>query len=94
MVEKELGFIKNGEINLEAEYFQSYKDIKYPTVLICHPHPEYGGNMYNNVISGVYDTLIQNDISCLRFNFRGVGKSTGTHSDGSGESSDVLEFPF
>ena len=89
MVEKELRYIKNGEIILEAEYFQSNKDIKYPTVLICHPHPEYGGNMYNNVVSGVFNTLIQNSISCLRFNFRGVGKSTGDHSEGSGELSDV-----
>ncbi len=89
MVEKELLYIKNGEIILETEYFQSNNDIKYPTVLICHPHPEFGGNMFNNVVSGVFNTLIQNSISCLRFNFRGVGKSTGTHSEGSGELSDV-----
>jgi len=89
MVGKELLFIKSNEIELEAEYFQSKSRINIPVVLICHPHPQYGGNMYNNVVSGVFNKLTDNDIPCLRFNFRGVGKSTGIHSGGSGELSDV-----
>ncbi|MFX1567303.1 MAG: alpha/beta hydrolase [Promethearchaeota archaeon] len=89
MVGKELLFIRNNEIELEAEYFQSKGNPKSPVVLICHPHPQYGGNMHNNVVSGVYNKLIKNDIPCLRFNFRGVGKSTGNHSDGIGELNDV-----
>ena len=89
MVGKELLFIKNNEIELEAEYFHSKNKSNIPVVLICHPHPQYGGNMYNNVVSGVFNKLTNNDISCLRFNFRGVGKSTGNHSGGSGELSDV-----
>ncbi|MFX0076258.1 MAG: alpha/beta hydrolase [Candidatus Hermodarchaeota archaeon] len=89
MVGNELLFIRNNEIELEAEYFNSKNKAENPVVLICHPHPQYGGNMFNNVVSGVFNKLKQKDISCLRFNFRGVGKSTGTHSDGSGELSDV-----
>ncbi len=89
MVEKELLFIRYNEINLEGEYFKSKSLIQNPVVLICHPHPQYGGNMHNNVVSGIFDKLINNDISCLRFNFRGVGRSTGIHSDGLGEMSDV-----
>ncbi|MFX0038625.1 MAG: alpha/beta hydrolase [Promethearchaeota archaeon] len=89
MVEKEKLFIKNNKIKLEAEYFLSKTNVKNPLVLICHPHPQYGGNMYNNVVSGVFNKLIENDISCLRFNFRGVGRSTGSHSDGTGELEDV-----
>jgi len=46
--------------------------------------------MHNNVVSGVFNKLVENEISCLRFNFRGVGKSTGNHSDGDGELSDVI----
>ena len=45
--------------------------------------------MYNNVVSEVFDIFKNNDISCLRFNFREVGKSTGKHSSGRGELSDV-----
>ena len=89
MVEKEILFIKNNELKLEAEYYQSKTNKKIPVVLICHPHPQYGGNMYNNVVSGVFNKLVSNDISCLRFNFRGVGKSNGTDSDGTGELADV-----
>ncbi len=89
MVEKEKLFITNNEIKLEAEYFLSQNDIINPVVLICHPHPQYGGNMYNNVVSGVFNKLIEHSISCLRFNFRGVGRSFGNHSDGTGELDDV-----
>jgi len=89
MVGNELLFIRNNEIELEVEYFNSKTNAENPVVLICHPHPQYGGNMYNNVVSGVFNKLIKNDITCLRFNFRRVGKSTGSHSDGQGELSDV-----
>ena len=39
MVEKELLFIKNNEIELESEYFRSKSKLN-PVVLICHPHPQ------------------------------------------------------
>ena len=89
MVRKELLFIRNDELELEAEYFESKSNRQNLTVLICHPHPQYGGNMHNNVVSGVFNKLMKIDISCLRFNFRGVGRSTGNHSNGTGELSDV-----
>ena len=89
MVEIEKLFISNNEIELESEYFQSKLNKDEPIVLICHPHPQFGGNMFNNVVSAVFNILIKNDISCFRFNFRAVGQSTGTHSNGRGELSDV-----
>lgn len=89
MVGKELLFIRNDELELEAEHFESKSNKQNLTVLICHPHPQYGGNMYNNVVSGVFNKLMKIDISCLRFNFRGVGRSTGNHSNGTGELNDV-----
>ena len=45
--------------------------------------------MSNNVVSAIFNILIKNDIPCLRFNFRAVGRSTGKHSNGRGELSDV-----
>jgi alpha/beta superfamily hydrolase len=45
--------------------------------------------MHNNVVSAIFNIFINNDISCLRFNFRAVGRSTGVHSNGRGELSDV-----
>ncbi|MFX1337199.1 MAG: alpha/beta hydrolase [Promethearchaeota archaeon] len=45
--------------------------------------------MHNNVVSAVFIKFMSNDISCLRFNFRAVGRSTGSHSSGRGELSDV-----
>jgi len=45
--------------------------------------------MYNNVVSGVFNKFSRNGISCLRFNFRGVGNSSGNHTTGSGELIDT-----
>ncbi len=89
MVEIEQVFITNNDVKLEAELFQSKLETENVLVLICHPHPQYGGNMFNNVVSEVFNKLVRNKISCMRFNFRGVGRSTGSHSDGTGELSDV-----
>jgi alpha/beta superfamily hydrolase len=89
MVGIESLFIENNEVKLEAEFFQPNNFIKNPAVLVCHPHPQYGGNMHNNVVSAIFDKLIHNNITCLRFNFRAVGNSTGTHSNGKAELNDV-----
>lgn len=66
------------------------------TSLICHPHPLYGGTMHNKVVFKVAQTLQQGfNIPALRFNFRGVGHSSGTYDEGRGEMDDVryaLEF--
>ncbi len=82
-------FISNNDVTLEAELFLSKLDTENVFILICHPHPQYGGNMFNNVVTGVFNKLVKNKISCMRFNFRGVGRSTGSHSNGTGELSDV-----
>jgi len=58
-------------------------------VVLCHPHPLHGGNMYSNVISAVAEALWQHDVSTLRFNFRGTGGSTGSHGGGDAEGADV-----
>jgi len=65
------------------------------TGLVCHPHPLYGGTMHNKVVFKVAQTLQSMNIPTLRFNFRGVGHSSGTYDEGHGEMDDVrysLEF--
>ncbi len=57
--------------------------------IVCHPHPLYGGNMENNVVSAVFDRLADQGFGVLKFNFRGVGQSTGSFDEGVVEGEDV-----
>lgn len=57
--------------------------------LVCHPHPQYGGTMHNSVVYHVAKALRERGLAVLRFNFRGVGRSEGTHDLGRGEQDDV-----
>jgi alpha/beta superfamily hydrolase len=56
---------------------------------VCHLHPLLGGNMHNNTTYRIAKAWTQANVSSLRFNFRGVGKSTGSYSDGLGELEDA-----
>jgi uncharacterized protein len=58
--------------------------------IVCHPHPLYGGNMQNKVVTTLAKTFQQVGINTLRFNFRGVGKSEGHYDDGNGELQDLF----
>lgn len=57
--------------------------------VVCHPHPQAGGTMNNNVVYRVAKALEERGSIVLRFNFRGVGRSTGTYGEGVGELEDV-----
>lgn len=59
-------------------------------VLICHPHPLFGGTMDNKVVTTLARFFKSQHISVVTFNFRGVGSSTGTHDNGVGEIDDAL----
>jgi alpha/beta superfamily hydrolase len=58
-------------------------------VILCHPHPQYGGDMDHPVITTAAETAFQEGFSTLRFNFRGVGKSEGSYGEGIGEREDI-----
>jgi hypothetical protein len=55
----------------------------------CHPHPLYGGTMQNKVVHTLARAAQDQGVTSLRFNFRGVGGSGGTHDNGVGESDDA-----
>ena len=57
--------------------------------LVLHPHPLHGGTMHNKVAFRAARALNDAGLTTLRINFRGVGKSTGTHDEGRGEQDDA-----
>lgn len=58
-------------------------------VVLCHPHPLFGGTMDNKVVTTLARFWRRQGYSVLMFNFRGVGNSTGRHDDGVGEIEDL-----
>jgi uncharacterized protein len=59
--------------------------------LVCHPHPLGGGTMHNKVVFRVAAGLLDAGLTTLRFNFRGVGASTGEHAEVEGGKEDVRD---
>jgi alpha/beta superfamily hydrolase len=57
--------------------------------VMCHPHPLYGGSMHDGVLEIAANVALYRNINVVRFNFRGVGRSSGTHSGGPGEADDL-----
>ena len=57
--------------------------------VICHPHPLYGGTMHTKAVFRIAQALVDLGFPTLRFNFRGVGRSTGSYDEGRGEADDV-----
>jgi uncharacterized protein len=56
--------------------------------VFAHPHPLYGGTMHTKAVYHAAKALARIGVSTLRFNFRGVGTSAGTHDGGPGEIED------
>jgi uncharacterized protein len=79
---------RSGELTLEGLLANPGGDA--PGAVVCHPHPMYGGSMYNNVVDAILDALWRAGYATLRFNFRGVGGSEGEHDGGPGEVDDAV----
>jgi len=60
------------------------------TAVIAHPHPLFQGTMDNKVVQTLARAFVQCGWSAVRFNFRGVGASAGSHDEGRGELEDLL----
>jgi uncharacterized protein len=59
--------------------------------LVCHPHPLGGGTMHNKVVFRAAAGLVDAGLITLKFNFRGVGSSTGVHGEIEGGKEDVRD---
>ncbi|MFE8646788.1 alpha/beta hydrolase [Sphingomonas sp. NCPPB 2930] len=59
------------------------------TVVICHPHPLFGGTMDNKVVQTMARAFVQCGWTAVRFNFRGVGASAGVYDEGRAEADDL-----
>lgn len=79
-------FFKSGSLGLEGRWHEAAGS---QAVVIAHPHPLYGGDLYNPVVETLTAVYQRRGYSTLRFNFRGVGASEGHYADGRGEQDDL-----
>ncbi|HMD05699.1 MAG TPA: alpha/beta family hydrolase [Candidatus Binatus sp.] len=79
---------RSGDLTLEG--LLANPGANAPAAVVCHPHPLYGGSMYNNVVDAILAAMWQAGYATLRFNFRGVGASEGEHDGGPGEVDDAV----
>jgi uncharacterized protein len=86
-----------GNLFIPASHGQLEAILKEPdgepkgVALVCHPHPLGGGTMHNKVVFRAAAGLVDAGLITLRFNFRGVGASTGIHEEISGGREDVRD---
>lgn len=80
---------------IQAESVELESQLREPktglrgAVVLCHPHPVYGGTMDNRVVYRAAKAATEAGFAALRFNFRGIGRSTGQFDQGIGEKEDV-----
>ncbi len=86
-----------GNLLIPASHGQLEAIIKEPSGdrrgfgVVCHPHPLGGGTMHNKVVFRAAAGLVDAGLTTNRFNFRGVGGSTGEHSEVEGGKEDVRD---
>jgi hypothetical protein len=81
--------VKSPAGQLEALLEPGSMEPRPGVALVCHPHPQYGGTLNNKVVFRTSQALREVGMATLRFNFRGVGKSSGSYDFGEGEQEDV-----
>lgn len=86
MAEKKIQFESGDGIPLEGLLHEGQTG---RGVVITHPHPLYGGDMYNNVVAITQRAFQEMGCSTLRFNFRGVGANGGAYDDKLSAQEDV-----
>ena len=71
-------------------HFPDGEELPIGGVAVCHPHPQYGGDMDNTVVIEIVRALLDRGIAAMRFNFRGVGNSQGSYGGGTKERMDAI----
>jgi len=91
-VYKETEIFINGKVGrLEARYCEtSHINNAKAMILLCHPDPTQEGSMFNKVISTSQRCARDKGVVTLRFNYRAVMQSEGTHDMQGGEIDDAL----
>src|SRR5678816_2419188 len=84
-------FIPVAHGQLEAILKEPRQGAPKGVALVCHPHPLGGGTMHNKVVFRAAAGLVDAGLITLRFNFRGVGASTGTHDEIQGGRDDIRD---
>jgi alpha/beta superfamily hydrolase len=81
-----------GDLEARVDFATAGSELRTPSccAVVCHPHPLFGGTLTNKVVHTLARTFNDAGMPCLRFNFRGVGASAGTHDAGPGEVQDAL----
>ena len=69
---------------------QATGELPRGVAVITHPHPLFAGTMDNKVVQTLARAFVQCGWRALRFNFRGVGATEGTHDAGRGELQDLM----
>ncbi len=83
--------IPSGGVELEGRlHFPDGEETPIGGVAVCHPHPQHGGDMNNNVVIEIVRALLNRGIAAMRFNFRGVGASQGSYGGGTQERMDAI----
>jgi len=83
---EETVFFDSGPLRLEGRLHRATGP---DAAVLTHPHPLYGGEMDNPVVTTLAEVYQRLGYSTLRFNFRGVGRSGGDYGDGDGEQADA-----
>ena len=80
-----------GSNGLRLEAAVHYPGGRSPSAaaVVCHPHPQRGGDMRNSVVGVIVRGLNAAGLIAFTFNFRGVGASEGSFDNGLGEQDDV-----
>jgi alpha/beta superfamily hydrolase len=89
VVQEKTVTFSSGNLKLEGLVYAPEGAAPSTYVVVCHPHPQYGGDMHNNVVMAIVRAAVEGGLGAVAFNFRGVGASEGSFDNGVGEREDV-----